>query len=274
MEVEAPVATAKDEAQLHNDVLLADGPADSDVASPSYGATEVETSGDAPSADKQDEPVEEKESAAGHASPLDASVADDQDVKVLEEKNGVEHTSSDDNGVRKDVQKEEPRASNAAALSADLESKEGSNGTDTPTTVNPLSLTPIRVPPSPASSDRRSTSSFTPSANRQGNRHLHGTAKRSFFAQMTEAASGFASNLTRHFVLSLRCFPSVKSELRKRKRRTRAPKRQHQLQWTAQATARPVVSNKHLTRTSAWKTSKFTMNTRSHCICRRLQLTR
>ncbi len=105
--------------------------------------------------------MEEKESAAGHASPLDASVADDQDVKVLEEKNGVEHTSSDDNGVRKDVQKEEPRASNAAALSADLESKEGSNGTDTPTTVNPLSLTPIRVPPSPASSDRRSTSSFT-----------------------------------------------------------------------------------------------------------------
>ena len=63
-----------------------------------------------------------------------------------------------------------------------------------------------RVPPSPASSDRRSTaSSFTATANRQGHRHLHGVARRGLFAQMSEAASSFASSVTAPF----RAIPSL-----------------------------------------------------------------
>ncbi|KAJ1032260.1 hypothetical protein NDA18_001751 [Ustilago nuda] len=131
-----------------------------------------------------------------------------------------------------------------------------------------------RVPPSPASSDRRSTSSFTPFANRLGHRHLHGAAKRNLFAQMTEAASNFASS----FTAPLRSLPSL---LPIRERQASEKEEDDDKQDETETAAEVVAESSSTAETrqpisrstKQIEPAEYTITTRSHCLYRRLELT-
>lgn len=175
------------------------------------------------------------------------------------------HQGSTEHNLSSDVANEQPTFSKPEQESKDI---------DLPVSVFENSLTPRRVPPSPASSDRRSTSSFTPSANRQGNRHLHGAAKRNFFAQVTEAASGLASNLA----APLRALPSLLpiSERRAEETREDNEKAEHtaRIENKMEGNGREEERQQKSRSNNSTELPKFTITTRSHCICRRLQLSK
>ncbi len=128
----------------------------------------------------------------------------------------------------------------------------------------------VRVPPSPASSDRRSTSSFTPSANRQGHRHLHGAVRRNLFSQMTEAASNFASSLT----APLRALPALLPIRESQADEAREEDEQAEATAATQSNTDGQASTQQpaVQKGRQAQAVKFTMNTRSHCLYRRLEL--
>ncbi|GAK61943.1 uncharacterized protein PAN0_001c0138 [Moesziomyces antarcticus] len=164
----------------------------------------------------------------------------------------------------------------AGDVSNELPAVSGSGEAQKPSNLSPLVMPKIpatsRVPPSPASSDRRSVSSFTPSANRHGHRHLHGAAKRNLLSQMTEAASTLASNLA----APLRALPSLLPI-----RESPAAEGQ-QVQGTDEAIDVGADQGEHKSSIpdedpasspiARSEPAKFTITTRSHCLYRRLQL--
>uniref|UniRef100_V5EWG2 Uncharacterized protein n=1 Tax=Kalmanozyma brasiliensis (strain GHG001) TaxID=1365824 RepID=V5EWG2_KALBG len=248
--VESPVADQDDEARVQSDQDLAGEPVEADAELLTEAATETEE--------------------RAPPSTLDEVVA-----TVTGQESVDEGSQLADNHARDEVPSGESPTSIATAAPTVPEIEvERKDAEETPAAVHPMHLSPVRVPPSPASSDRRSTSSFTPSANRQGNRHLHGTAKRSFFAQVTEVASGFASNLT----APLRAIPSLLPISEKRSEETRESNENADDAAPVENVAQddvPTESQRQTTRSrKPAEASKFTMNTRSHCICRKLQLTK
>ncbi|SNX84103.1 uncharacterized protein MEPE_02811 [Melanopsichium pennsylvanicum] len=145
---------------------------------------------------------------------------------------------------------------------------------DAPVSAGPSSLLPTRVPPSPASSIGRSTSSFTPSANRQGNRHLHGAAKRNLLAQMTEAASSLASNLA----APLRAIPSLlpisESQADEAREVAEGVEPATTADDAAQTDSQTESQQQPRRSPKSKEKTEYTITTRSHCICRRLELTK
>lgn len=164
----------------------------------------------------------------------------------------------------------------AGDVSNELPAVSGSEEAQKPNIPSPLVMpkapSTSRVPPSPASSDRRSVSSFTPSANRHGHRHLHGAAKRNLLSQMTEAASTLASNLA----APLRALPSLLPI-----RESPAAEGQ-QVQGTDEVSDVGADQGEHRSSIrdedpasspiARSEPAKFTITTRSHCLYRRLQL--
>ncbi|CBQ68125.1 conserved hypothetical protein [Sporisorium reilianum SRZ2] len=210
---------------------------------------------------------------AGHE-PQDAPLASEQDVQLPEEKSLSEKDPGSDGKGHLDAVAGGSVTSITVTQPETSEPKEEDQdaGVTLPIPVN--ARTPTRVPPSPASSDRRSTSSFTPSANRQGNRHLHGAAKRSFFAQVTEAASGLASNLT----APLRAIPSLLPINERRAEET--PEEPAASEATVAAEVGVKDDDKEAGQQQSSRPGKAgeatssPMTTRSHCICRKLRLSK
>ncbi|SPO21316.1 uncharacterized protein UTRI_00793 [Ustilago trichophora] len=196
-----------------------------------------------------------------------------KEVKVGEEsRDGAANGQVDQQSARREAKEGSEVASIEPEQSTASESKDPSKDVEAPSSAGLNSLFPIRVPPSPASSDRRSTSSFTPSANRQGNRHIHGAAKRNLFAQMTEAASSLASNLA----APLRAIPSLlpisesqadeKSEDDDVAEATTTADDHAPRNGQAEAQQQQKRSSKSV------EATEYTITTRAHCICRKLQL--
>ncbi|PWY96957.1 hypothetical protein BCV70DRAFT_49980 [Testicularia cyperi] len=117
----------------------------------------------------------------------------------------------------------------------------------------------MRVPPSPASSDRRSTSSFTPSANRHGHRHLHGS-RPNLLSQLTQAVSGVASSLT----APIRALPNllpISEAAEGAEKDTEDDQKSTEDDVETQRRPQKVTNE-----------PKFTITTRSHCLYHELRL--
>lgn len=247
---------------------------------PKEVAQEPEEVGEEQNEDVEDEGQQEQEEQEGQKEAVEKEEsAAEETEKVAEEDEGEADSPQGDEAVEESTD-----------VKVENESKPTTGSTEIPTVNEPeeqrkqaeaqpsSSLHSLvssgRVPLSPASSDRRSTSSFTPSANRLGHRHLHGAAKRNLFAQMTEAASNFASSLT----APLRSLPSL-LPIRENQasEKEEDDHKQSETEASAQAVAESssnVAARQPATRsTKQAELAEYTITTRSHCLYRRLELT-
>lgn len=205
--------------------------------------------------------------------PQDATPADEGAIQLQEEESSVKKEQEGDDKGQQDTATRSI-ASITVTQPEVSQPKEDDRDADVAMSVPANARTPTRVPPSPTSSDRRSTSSFTPSTNRQGNRHLHGAAKRSFFAQVTEAASGLASNLT----APLRAIPSLLPINERRAEETLEENEGEEATTTTandgQGDAEVVNYQQPSRPNKSVEAITSPMTTRSHCICRKLRLSK
>lgn len=268
---------AKD--QVMDDAMAVREPVEADPTGSSSTSNKVKEAGD--SDPEEEEVAEETEELA------------EENEKAAEEKGEaaeeIEEAAEGDGSRGRDLQ-----GSEAVVERLDdnvkPESKPGTNASELPTVNEPAGqnedteaqsssslhalVSAGRVPPSPASSDRRSTLSFTPFANRLGHRHLHGAAKRNLFAQMTEAASNFASS----FTSPLRSLPSL-LPIRERQasEKEEDDDKQDETETPAEVVAESsstVETRQPISRsTKQIEPAEYTITTRSHCLYRRLELT-
>ncbi|KAJ1030007.1 hypothetical protein NDA16_000920 [Ustilago loliicola] len=271
----APSVAPQTENQVMEDAATNEEPAEAGTA---FSSSILDKQEEAENTEQEEEEVAEENEEA-----------DEEIQDVAEETEEAAEENEVQEGDRQGSEAVEESPDEQAKPESKLESKPATSATEVPTVSEPTEqrkeadaksssslhslVSSGRVPPSPASSDRRSTSSFTPSANRLGHRHLHGAAKRNLFAQMTEAASSFASSLT----APLRSLPSL---LPIRENQASEKKEDDSKQVETQA-AEPVAesSNNVATRQPPSRSTKqaepaeYTITTRSHCLYRRLELT-
>lgn len=273
----APVAgktfeVAKEsEAERKDETVAEDQDSESEPASSSGLHDEQKETEE--SALKDDDLAGKREAEDGEEVKDEEKAKGEEEVKEEEElRDEAANRQVNEQSARLEAKKGSEVASIEPEQSTASESKDPSKDVEAPSSAGLSSLLPIRVPPSPASSDRRSTSSFTPSANRQGNRHIHGAAKRNLFTQMTEAASSLASNLA----APLRAIPSLlpisesqadeKSEDDEVAEATTTADDHARGNGQAEAQQRQKRSSKSV------EATEYTITTRAQCICRKLQL--
>ncbi|SAM59405.1 uncharacterized protein UBRO_01083 [Ustilago bromivora] len=268
----APSVGPESKDQVMDDAMAVREPVEADPTGSSSTSNKVKEAGDSDPeeeevAEETEELAEENEKAAeekGEAAEGDRSRGcDRQGSEAVVER-------LDDN-----VKPESKPVTNASELPTVNEPAGQNEDTEAQSSSSLHALVSAgRVPPSPASSDRRSTLSFTPFANRLGHRHLHGAAKRNLFAQMTEAASNFASS----FTAPLRSLPSLlpirerqaseKEEDDDKQDETETPAEVVAESSSTAETRQPISRS-----TKQIEPAEYTITTRSHCLYRRLELT-